>query len=120
MDEKAITKERLLTDYPPSTRGLAAIALREHATIAVARGKGWQWRDIAIALGVHTDKARQLSDSYRNICRQVEAGKLTPPHIKGSNSSSDTNHTHPLPSNATKISSDNASHSTFDGTFEEI
>ena len=69
--------DELIRDYPPVTRGLGALVLREYPRIVAARAHGWRWAEIAASLDLADGRA--LAAAYRRVRKKVEDGRLTPP-----------------------------------------
>lgn len=71
--------DRLLTEYPPATRGVGALVLREFTAIKEARLRGWGWAEIADALGKPRTEARGVANAFARVHRRIEAGELVAP-----------------------------------------
>ena len=62
--------------YPPGSRGLGVLVLREYTQIASARQRGWAWKDIAGGMNLPETKAKALSEAFRRVAGRVAAGQL--------------------------------------------
>ena len=69
--------EKLQKEYPPGTRGVGALVLREYGAIKEARLHGWTWAEIAAEMGQSAPRA--LANAFARITRRIEAGQLVPP-----------------------------------------
>ncbi len=72
----------LARNYPPGSRGLGSLILREYAQIMSARQRGWSWKDIAPAMDLPEGKAKALAEAFRRVHARVEAGQLVAPTAK--------------------------------------
>ena len=72
--------ENLQKEYPPGTRGVSALVLREYGAIKEARLHGWTWAEIAAEMGQSSTGApRALANAFARVTRRIEAGQLVPP-----------------------------------------
>ena len=72
--------EKLQREYPPGSRGVGALVLREYGAIKEARRHGWTWAEIATEMGQSSAGAhRALANAFARITRRIEAGQLVPP-----------------------------------------
>ena len=74
--------DRLQKDYPPGTRGIGALVLREYNAIRESRLHGWRWTEIALELGKQETAARAVANAYARVKKRIDAGELVPPGIK--------------------------------------
>ena len=73
----------LASHYPPGSRGLGILVLREYAQITSARRHGWSWADIAQAMDLDAQKAKPLAEAYRRVTQRIASGHLTAPPARG-------------------------------------
>lgn len=73
----------LASHYPPGSRGLGTLILREYAQITAARRHGWSWADIAQAMDLDAQKAKPLAEAYRRVAQRIASGQLTAPPARG-------------------------------------
>ncbi|MHB8388301.1 MAG: hypothetical protein ACYDBH_01815 [Acidobacteriaceae bacterium] len=73
----------LAQNYPPGSRGLGILVLREYAQITSARRHGWSWADIAQAMDLDAKKAKPLAEAYRRVTQRIASGQLTAPPARG-------------------------------------
>ncbi len=73
----------LASNYPPGSRGLGILVLREYAQITSARRHGWSWADIAQAMDLDAQKAKPLAEAYRRVTQRIASGQLTAPPARG-------------------------------------
>ena len=72
--------EKLQKEYPPGSRGVGALVLREHGAIKEARRHGWTWAEIATEMGQSSAGApRALANAFARVTRRIDAGQLVPP-----------------------------------------
>ena len=72
--------EKLQREYPPGSRGVGALVLREYRAIQEARSHGWTWAEIALEMGQSSHGAhRALANAFARITRRIDAGHLVPP-----------------------------------------
>ena len=69
----------LAKNYPPGSRGLGVLVLREYAQIESARQRGWAWKDIAGGMSLPETRAKALAEAFRRVARRIAAGQLTAP-----------------------------------------
>ncbi len=69
----------LARNYPPGSRGLGTLVLREYTQIVAARQRGWAWKDIAGGMDLPETKAKALAEAFRRVHARVESGQLTAP-----------------------------------------
>lgn len=67
----------LTQTYPPASRGIRALVLREYEKIQTARRRSWTWPEIAEALG-KAGQARSVSTAFSRVKKHVLAGDLEP------------------------------------------
>ena len=77
MADSKETLADLARNYPPGSRGLGVLVLREYAQITSARQRGWAWADIARVMDVEAGKAKALAEAFRRVARRIAAGQLT-------------------------------------------
>ena len=92
----------LAKNYPPGSRGLGVLILREYAQIESARQRGWCWKDIAEGMNLPGAKAKALAEAFRRVARRIAAGRLVAP--KGATSTPATRPA-PRPAQAFDINS---------------
>ncbi|MHB8388533.1 MAG: hypothetical protein ACYDBH_03000 [Acidobacteriaceae bacterium] len=66
----------LARSYPPGSRGLGTLVLREYGQILAARQRGWTWKDVASGMDLPETKAHALADAYRRVSKRIEDGHL--------------------------------------------
>ena len=74
--------DRLQKDYPPGTRGVGALVLREFVAIGESRSHGWTWAEISVELGKPETAARAVANAFMRVKRRIDAGELVPPGTK--------------------------------------
>ena len=78
----ADSKENLASlakNYPPGSRGLGVLVLREYVQIESARQLGWAWKDIAGGMSLPETRAKALAEAFRRVALRIAAGHLTAP-----------------------------------------
>ena len=77
----------LARNYPPGSRGLGVLVLREYAQIESARQRGWAWKDIT---GGHESPRNKGQGTRRSVPAGCPAHRRRTSHRTGASGSGTT------------------------------